>query len=126
MIMQTYTGGCHCGAVRYEVSADLPYRGKESADAVIECNCSHCHAKGLMLAFVPATQFTLHKGEDELSEYRFHNKKISHLFCRHCGVQSFARGNKPDGTPVVSINVRCLDNVDTSTLTINPFNGKEY
>jgi hypothetical protein len=125
--MEKYFGGCHCGAVRYEVSVGLPFQGKEPGeDTVIECNCSHCHAKGLLLAFVPATQFTLLKGESDLTEYRFNNKKIAHLFCKHCGIQSFARGNKSDGTPVVSINVRCLEGVETKDLTITPFNGKDY
>ena len=40
---KTYTGGCHCGRVRYEVSADL---GK-----VFGCNCSICTKRGALWAF---------------------------------------------------------------------------
>ena len=112
-----YTGGCHCGAVRYEVEADL--------SSAIECNCSYCSQKGLVLTFVPGDAFRLLAGEKDLTDYRFHTKKIAHLFCRHCGVQSFGRGARDDGTPTVAINVRCLDDVDLTALKPRPFNGKD-
>ena len=66
--MQKYTGGCHCQAVQYEVEVDL-------AKTFI-CNCSHCEMKGFILAFVPATSFTLLSGEDSLTEYRFNSKRF--------------------------------------------------
>lgn len=112
--MQKYTGGCHCGAVRYEVETDL--------EKIIECNCSHCHKKGLILTFVSPERFTLLSGEDTLTEYNFNKKSIRHLFCKMCGVQCFSRGVT---FPKVSINVRCLDGVDISSLTISPYNGKD-
>ena len=113
---KSYSGGCHCGRVRYDVSADL--------GQVLECNCSHCQSKGLLLTFVPASQFTLRAGEDNLTEYQFHKKIIQHLFCKTCGVQSFARGKMPDGSPAVAINVRCLEGVDPKALQPMPFDGR--
>lgn len=115
--MKTYKGGCHCGAVAYEAESDLGY--------VIECNCSHCYQKGLILNFIPEGQFKLLKGEENLTEYRFNKKMIQHLFCKTCGVQSFARGMGKTG-PTVSLNVRCLDGVDLKTLDIKPFDGKAW
>jgi hypothetical protein len=109
-----YTGGCHCGKVRYEVETEL--------ERVIECNCSHCHKKGLILNFVDQDKFRLLSGEDNLTEYQFNQKKIRHLFCKDCGVQSFSRGA---AMPKVAINVRCLDDLDLKTITITPFNGKD-
>ncbi len=114
--MSIYTGGCHCGAVRYEVEVDL--------SSVIECNCSHCEKKGLLLAFTPAEHFTLQSGEENLAEYQFNRKIIQHLFCKTCGVQSFARGQKADGTKTAAINVRCLDGVDVGKLNRVPVDGK--
>lgn len=115
--MKKYTGGCHCGAVRYEVETDLAH--------TIVCNCSHCEKKGFVLAFVPATHFALLSGEDKLTEYRFNTKKIAHLFCKTCGVQSFGRGVNEKGEATVAINVRCLDDVDLSTLHPSKFDGKK-
>ncbi len=112
----TYTGGCHCGAVRYQVKMKLA--------GAITCNCSICSKTGSMLAFAPASQFELVSGQDALSDYQFGKKKIHHLFCKHCGIRSFARGVAPGGGEVVAVNVRCLDGVDTGGLTLKPFDGR--
>src|SRR4051812_1109916 len=102
--MQSYSGGCHCGKVRYDVTMDLS--GK-----VIACNCSMCGKKGTLLAFVPTEHFELKSGEDSLTSYKFNTKSIDHLFCSTCGVTSFARGKRPDGQTMVAINTRCVDGV---------------
>jgi len=114
--MKTHTGGCHCGKVRYEAEADL--------SSVIECNCSHCSAKGLLLAFIPKEQFTLLSDEDALTEYLFNKKVIRHLFCKACGVEPFAFGKDKSGKETVAINVRRIDNIDLDTITRIPFDGK--
>lgn len=114
--MTKHTGGCHCGKVRYEVETDLA--------TVMSCNCSICQKRGALLTFVPTPQFTLLAGEDALTDYQFNKKIIHHLFCGTCGVGSFARGVAPDGSEMVAVNVRCLDDVDPAALTVTPFDGK--
>lgn len=116
--MTLHTGGCHCGAVRYEVEADL--------SSVIECNCSHCSKKGFLLAFAPRSAFALKSGEDQLGEYTFNTGKIRHLFCTTCGVQSFGQGVAPNGAEMAAINVRCVDGVDLAALTVTQVNGKDF
>ena len=113
---RTYSGGCHCRRVQYEVSTNLT--------PVIACNCSHCQPKGLLLTFVPPEQFTLRAGEGELTEYQFNKHIIHHLFCGTCGVQSFARGKGPRGEDMIAINVRCLDGIDLAALKPMPFDGR--
>jgi hypothetical protein len=114
--MKTYTGGCHCGEVRFEVQTDLAQ--------VVTCNCSICSKKGLLLIFVPADRFSL-RGEDALTEYRFNRHSIRHLFCAKCGTQSFARGIAPSSqTETIAVNVRCLDDVDVGALAPTPFDGR--
>ncbi|HET7754920.1 MAG TPA: GFA family protein [Anaeromyxobacteraceae bacterium] len=112
----TYTGGCHCGAVRYRVSMKL--------DRAITCNCSICSKTGTVLAFAPAAQFELVSGADVLGDYQFGKKRIHHHFCSRCGVRSFARGAMPDGSPMVAVNVRCLDGVDLAAVPVQPFDGR--
>lgn len=113
---QKHQGGCHCGAIRYEVTLAL--------DKVISCNCSMCQKRGSLLTFAPASAFTLKSGEGALTEYLFNKHMIHHLFCKICGILSFARGTAPDGTDTVAINARCLDDVDLDTLTIMKFDGR--
>lgn len=117
--MQTKTGGCHCGTVRYEADVDLE-------SAVISCNCSHCQIKGLLLSFIPEEHMRVTEGEDALEEYRFNTKKIQHLFCPTCGVEAFGKGVNPDGSPAYAINVRSIDDIDPSVLTIEQYNGKDF
>jgi hypothetical protein len=114
--VRSYTGGCHCGAVRYETTTDLT--------PVISCNCSYCAKRGGLWTFVKPEQFALRSGEEDLAEYQFNKKVIHHLVCRVCGIQSFAHGKAPDGSEVVAINVRCLDDVDLGALTITPYDGR--
>jgi hypothetical protein len=114
---KTYTGGCHCGKVRYETKVDL-------SAPVISCNCSMCGRTGTLLTFVPAEQFTLLSGADSLTDYQFNKKNIHHLFCKVCGVKSFARGTGRDGKPMVAINARCLDEVEATGLTVRSYDGK--
>lgn len=110
------SGGCHCGLVRYDVTADL--------SQVFACNCSICTKRGALWVFVPPEQFALRAGADELVDYQFNKKVIHHLFCRQCGVGSFSRGQKKGGGETIAINVRCLDAVDVGTLPLVPFDGR--
>jgi len=112
----SYTGGCHCGNVRFDVTADL--------SQVVSCNCSICTKRGALWTFVTPDKFALRAGEADLTDYQFAKKIIHHLFCRTCGVGSFSRGKPPGGTEMVAVNVRCLDGVDVATLSPKTFDGK--
>lgn len=113
-----YHGSCHCGAVAFTVSGDMP-------GEAMSCNCSHCRRKGFLLTFIPASQFTLDRGEDALSEYFFHKHQIRHRFCRHCGVQAFAEGEM-NGQPIRAVNLRTVPDCDLDALAITRVNGAEF
>ena len=116
MTAQAYAGGCQCGAVRYEATADL--------DRTVTCNCSRCGRLGAIFAFIPQTSFNLTGGAASLTEYRFNKNVITHLFCKVCGIEPFARGTAPDGTATIAINVRTLDDVDPDTLHPHKIDGR--
>jgi hypothetical protein len=116
MPMRHYHGGCQCGAVKYEVDADL--------DRTITCNCSRCQKLGSVLTFTPADKFTLLSGEQYLTEYLFNKHAIRHLFCKVCGIESFARGAMPDGSPMVAVNANCLDGIEPRGLKSHHYDGR--
>lgn len=96
----THSGGCHCGAVAFEVEAPAKI-------IATDCNCSICRMSGFLHLIVPRSRFRLLQGADELTEYKFNTGTARHLFCSRCGVKSFyvPRSN-PDG---YSVNVHCID-----------------
>ena len=110
MSLQTYSGSCHCGAVRFEVDADLEA-------GTMRCNCSICAKSRFWLAFVPAARFRLLAGEDKLADYRFGAGRIGHRFCTTCGVKPF--GMAVDGSGV-AVNVACLDGLAPERLAALP------
>ena len=111
-----YSGGCHCGAVRFNVEAP------EDVE-VEDCNCSICRMTGFLHLIVPKSKFTLLSGEQNLSLYTFNTGVAKHYFCKTCGIKPFyiPRSN-PDG---VDVNVRCLD-VPPRNLRIVPFDGSHW
>lgn len=113
---KTYSGSCHCGAVRYEVRTNLT--------PAISCNCSICIRTGSILTFVPKSQFKLLSGEGNIADYQFGKKTVHHLFCKTCGIRSFGTGTGPDGTEMIAINIRCLEGVDVEGLQVTKFDGK--
>lgn len=115
---QTRTGGCSCGAVRFE--AELDY------DDLIACNCSNCGKKGLILGFVPPSAFRLTAGSDAAFEYLFNQHVIRHQLCRVCGTETHAVGRTPGGDEMVAVNARCIDDVDVSALNPAPVDGRAF
>lgn len=90
MSLKTYTGSCHCGAVRYEADLDLD-------EGSNRCNCSYCAKVRAWFAFAKgANRFRLLDGSG-VSEYRWTppghpEPHLTFTFCRICGVRTFAQG----------------------------------
>ena len=113
----THTGGCHCGRVRYEVTAP-------AAISVAECNCSICAKSAYLHLIVPRDRFRLTAGEESLTTYTFNTGVAKHFFCKVCGIKSFyVPRSDPDG---VSVNARCLDPGTVKSMEVKPFDGRNW
>ena len=115
--MIKHTGGCHCGRVRFEVTA--PARLDVS-----ECNCSICSKTGFLHLIVPRARFKLLSGEESLTTYRFNTGVAKHLFCSTCGIKSFyVPRSHPDG---YSVNARCLDEGTVEGMSVKKIDGRNW
>lgn len=93
------TGGCLCGAVRYEVTGPLR--------AVVACHCEQCRRASGHFVAATATRhahFRLVK-PDGLSWYRS-SAEARRGFCRNCGSSLFW---EPDDRRHISIMAGTLD-----------------
>jgi hypothetical protein len=100
----TYTGGCACGRVRYEI--------REPPRVAFSCYCRACQrytgSACMSAMLVPARAFTLTRGEP--AQYRSKGDsgfEITRCFCGHCGSPVVTRlGRLPDevGVPAASLD----------------------
>jgi len=98
-------GGCLCGGVRYQYTAEL--------QDVVVCHCQQCKkAQGSAFAVnAPIRQefFTLLSGQQLLREYR-HSPFKSRVFCENCGSALYSqRDDTPD---LIRLRLGTLDTID--------------
>jgi hypothetical protein len=105
-MLETREGGCHCGEVRFRAPVDL--------DLLSWCSCTVCTKKGFLHLTTNPNDFELLKGRNALTAYTFGTGVAQHTFCTRCGMHAFyIPRSRPDR---ISINARCLDNIDAKTL----------
>ena len=110
----TYRGGCHCGAVRFECEID-------PAEGTSRCNCSMCAKGRFWKTIARKDAFRLLQGEDALFDYRFGSGTIRHAFCRRCGIKPFGQGNMEAlGGIFYAVNVACLDGAAPEEMASGP------
>jgi hypothetical protein len=115
--MAIHRGGCHCGRVRFEVSAPAHLE-------VSDCNCSICGKAGFLHLIVRADEFKLITGADALTSYTFNTHTAKHLFCSVCGIKSFyVPRSHPQG---FSVNARCLDPDTIAGMTVTASDGRNW
>ena len=98
-----YEGGCHCGAVRFQVRLDGGFA------AARRCTCSLCRMRGAVALSVLLDDFTLLQGDDALTEYRFNTGEARHYFCSVCGI--YTHHKRRSNPRQLGINAACLDGV---------------
>jgi hypothetical protein len=112
--MSVRTVSCHCGHIRFQVDATLA--------EVVECNCSICARSAFLHWYVEPAQVELLTERRELSTYVWRSVVGGHHFCPVCGVAVIRTSTR--FPPPVSVNARCIEGLDPTTLTIRRFDGK--
>jgi len=115
--ISNYSGGCHCGMFRYEFN----FPSLETTH-IISCNCSSCSIKGALIIHVPKHKFQLTQGTlNELSQYQYNKKVVTHYFCPSCGSQLVVMGLEFD---FVAVNINTTSGIDPSKLNIEKVDGR--
>ena len=117
MPKHTHTGGCHCGAITFELQAPATLKATR-------CNCSLCNMTGFVHVFASKGEFCITSGTDNLTEYRFNTKTARHMFCKTCGVKSFyVPRSHPDGW---SVNLNCIEQSTVESVEYGDFDGANW
>ena len=106
-------GSCHCGAVRFQVEAEIT--------ELTSCDCSLCVKKNAVMAKVHESALTVTSGEEHLSLYRWNTRVARHYFCSRCGIYTFHR--KRAAPDHFGINVFCLDGFDAASVPLRATEG---
>ena len=115
MTIKTYTGSCHCGAVRYEADIDL-------SAGTNRCNCSFCTKSRSWFVFVKPEAVRLLAGADAQTEYQWTpagrpHPFLHHRFCATCGVRCFGMtGPEMPGGQLYFVSVTTLDTASIDEL----------
>ncbi|KAJ1338501.1 GFA family protein [Microdochium nivale] len=122
---ETYTGGCHCGYVKYSLALSPPLYKRR----VNSCNCSVCTRLGYLLLYPEDKDVTWLNGSFErMSRYRFNTKQKDQLFCPKCGTSlgiDFREWHRESlGKRLFGISARTIDNVQLDKLNISPSDGQ--
>ena len=111
-------GCCHCGAVTWTFSGDIP-------DATI-CNCTACRRYGVLLAYdFDGHAIHIEAPENALTSYLGATGTLSFNFCRTCGNLVSWRGTKPmaDGRTRIAVNLRLAEADDVADIPLLRFDG---
>jgi hypothetical protein len=114
--MASHEGSCHCGRIAFTLEGE--------ASEALDCNCSMCRRRGSLLAFFPREALALKTPEADMATYTFNRHRLQHHFCPACGIAPFSEGLHPKtGAMMAAVNLRCLPDIDLSTLSVKPFDG---
>ena len=96
------TGGCYCGALRYEVTGDPMFQG--------QCHCRECQyisggSPNVIMGF-PVASFKYTQGEPKAFRRKDLESPVTREFCPDCGTHIVS---KPPGMPAAIIKVGTLD-----------------
>ncbi len=111
-----YRGSCHCGKVAFEVEGQI--------NSAMSCNCSMCQRKGTLMWFVPHDKLHLLTPDENASTYMFNKHVIKHRFCPIRGIHPYGEGTDPKGNRIAAINVRCLEDIDLTSVSVTHFDGR--
>ncbi len=111
---ETVTGGCMCGAVRYETTGE--------SFGVIHCHCQSCRkhngAPVVTVAGFKTDQVKFSGDERKIYES---SPGVGRAFCGNCGTPLTWEGDGGDLGPIVELHISTFDNPDALVPSAHAF-----
>jgi hypothetical protein len=126
--LETYSGTCHCGAVRFQLRC-------EEITSGCRCNCSICIRKGMVMSsrYFSPDELELLDGKEALTVYQFGDRDVNHCFCKTCGISPFnvvakvpATYDGPARPGDRRVNLGCIEGLDPLALKIEIIDGRSF
>ncbi len=114
---KTYSGGCMCGAVRYEASGE-PL-------SVTHCHCHSCrkHNGGPVVTLAGFTSGQVAFSGTERKIYES-SPGVGRAFCGNCGTPLTWEGDGGDLGPIVEFHISTFDNPDVLVPSSHSFHNE--
>lgn len=115
----TYTGSCHCGAVRFAFRSP-------KIEAGLRCDCSICQRKGAAMTVfaIDPGQIDIHAEPGALGEYQFNTGVAKHYFCTRCGIYTFHQTRKVPGW--YRANLGCIEGIEPLQLPVDVVHNRDW
>ena len=93
------TGGCYCGALRYEAGGDPMFKG--------QCHCRECQyfsgGQSNVVMAMPESAFSYTKGSPKQFRRADLSDPVTREFCADCGTQILAKSPRLPGALIVKV-----------------------
>ncbi|NVJ97937.1 MAG: GFA family protein [Alphaproteobacteria bacterium] len=110
-------GGCHCGAVSFEVKTSLEW--------ITECNCSACRKLGTVWAHADEGEINVDMADGATLSYIWGDKTLAFHTCRTCGSTThWTSLNKAESTRM-AVNVKLVDPSEIRDMRLRHFDGAD-
>ncbi|MEM7268664.1 MAG: GFA family protein, partial [Pseudomonadota bacterium] len=105
-----YSGGCHCGRLRFDARLDL-------SAGTYRCNCTYCRKMRVWIARAAENDFVYTVGGDSVATYRVREDGFATFhFCDHCGVRIGTAVSHPQYGEFFNVSIGALEGVDEEEL----------
>lgn len=111
--MTRHHGSCHCGAVQFEIDAEIV--------ETTTCDCSLCAMRNAVMVKVPEAVLTVTAGREALTLYQWNSRRARHYFCSVCGIYVFH--NKRAAPDHYGVNIFCLPDFDRASVPCRATEG---
>ncbi len=109
-------GSCHCGAVRFRLSAMPQW--------MTRCNCSYCARVGGLWAHDDVQRVSVSYDQSDVIRYIHGDRTLAFISCKTCGCTTHWESLDPQATRM-AVNCNMANRQDIAGIRIRNFDGAD-